>query len=201
MKKSYLIGTVAICILSGVGCFYLNSIMVVPLVDSNEKSELQGSVLHKKNTTHIEKIIVEERALSLVDMKEAPLVDEIMVVNGITLRSSSIDSMRKARIDGDPRAPKLIEASALRVLPTEEELGDHALYLEYEAKQKQDLLKSFVGASSKKVTELEKLLAEDKELGVSEADLVQGYEKVEKLKEMNARLLDESPDLLNETGK
>ena len=58
----------------------------------------------------------------------------------------AVASMRQARLKGDPRAPSLKEHHK-RETPTEEELGNHERYLEYELRQKKRTYRAYVEAS------------------------------------------------------
>jgi type II secretory pathway component PulM len=57
----------------------------------------------------------------------------------------AVASLRQARLEGDPRAPKLSKHHE-RELPTAEELGDHEQYVEYERRQQ----KPFTALTSKR---------------------------------------------------
>ncbi|MGM0564839.1 MAG: hypothetical protein ACQES2_10950 [Pseudomonadota bacterium] len=106
---------------------------------------------------------------------------------------SKIDALRNAR-DGDARTPP-IERSEERELPTPEELADPELYAEYETRHRKALLAGFVKASQPKIEQLEKLLEQGRQHGMTREDLQEGEEKLKKLKEMREELLREDPSL------
>lgn len=109
---------------------------------------------------------------------------------------AAVSSMREARLHGDDRAPPIVRPETEFERATAEELADPDLYLEYEARQQQKVYSSFVQASEKKIADLEDYISQaEQEGGISEEQLAEGREKLEKLKAMNEQLIEENPDL------
>lgn len=110
---------------------------------------------------------------------------------------SAIASMADARVNGDDRAPP-IGSSTPGELPTPEELESPELYLEYESRQERKIYQAYVKAADIKIEMLEKQIAMAKERGLPEEELQVGIEKVKRIREMKAQLLQDNPDLLSE---
>lgn len=107
---------------------------------------------------------------------------------------AAVASLKDAMKYGDPRTPRLAEAPQ-RELPTEQELADPKLYLEYQMRQKEQVYQSFVKAAAVKITELEALIsAAEREGGVSEDQLEEGRRKLEALKRGRDEVLAEHPE-------
>ncbi|EDY86860.1 conserved hypothetical protein [gamma proteobacterium HTCC5015] len=109
--------------------------------------------------------------------------------------AAKIESLRAAR-DGDARTPP-IKRSDPRELPTPEELADPELYSQYEERHRKALLAGFVNASTPKIEQLEKLLEDGKQHGMTEEAIREAQEKIDKLKETRDQMLRDEPDLAN----
>ena len=59
----------------------------------------------------------------------------------------AVESLRRSMEEGDPRAPPIARRETEREMPTEAELADPELYLQYETRQQQKVYASFVQAS------------------------------------------------------
>ena len=77
---------------------------------------------------------------------------------------SAVASLREAILNGDPRTPPLAEAPE-REMPTEEELADPDLYLQYEMRQQQAVYASFIQAANRRLEEMDALIAYLQRLG------------------------------------
>ena len=113
------------------------------------------------------------------------------------LDPSAIESLRHARLHGDPRAPKL-SRSQQRVLPTKEELDDYEQYLEYEQRQKKQVYRAYVEASKIKVSNLQNLIEEGRLGGVSEEQIAQAEEKLKGIETMAEQLKEYHPDIMED---
>lgn len=108
---------------------------------------------------------------------------------------SAVASLREATLNGDPRTPPLAKAPE-REMPTEEELGDPDLYLQYEMRQQQAVYASFLEAANRQLEEMDALIARaEAEGGVTEAQLEEGRRKRDMLLQQRDALLAEHPDL------
>ena len=107
----------------------------------------------------------------------------------------AVESLRQSRLHGDPRTPPIARRETEREMPTEEELADPELYLQYEARQQQKVYASFVQASEKKIADLEAMIERGKQEGVTPEQLAEGEEKLRRLQEMRDQLLAENPEL------
>ena len=110
----------------------------------------------------------------------------------------AVASMRKARIEGDPRAPKLGEYHE-RDVPTTQELGDHEQYLEYERRQKKRVYRAYVEASKVKTTQLRSMIEQGKAEGVSAEEIAFAEEKIRGIEEMAATLQLDHPDIMEDS--
>ena len=109
---------------------------------------------------------------------------------------AAVESLRRSMEEGDPRAPPIARRETEREMPTEEELADPELYLQYETRQQQKVYASFLQASEKKISDLEKLIEQARaEGGVSPEQLEEGEEKLRGLQEMRDKLLQQYPEL------
>lgn len=110
---------------------------------------------------------------------------------------AAVEALRQARLEGDPRAPPIArpEPGREREMPTEEELADPDLYLEYEMRQQQKVYASFVEASTKKIADLKAIIERGRQEGVPPEQLAEGEEKLRRLEEMRAKLIAENPDI------
>jgi len=113
------------------------------------------------------------------------------------LDPQAIDSMRAARIYGDPRAPTLSRAKP-RVLPNDEELADPDLYLKYQARQRQKVFVNFIHAAGPKIDQLNELIQLGIQRGISQEELEQGRVKVRRLEEMVTQLKEEHPEIIDQ---
>lgn len=111
---------------------------------------------------------------------------------------SAVASLREATLNGDPRTPPLAEAPE-REMPTEEELADPDLYLQYEMRQQQAVYASFLQAANRQLEEMDALIARaEAEGGVTEAQLEEGRRKRDMLLQQRDALLAEHPELATE---
>jgi len=113
------------------------------------------------------------------------------------LDPQAIDSMRAARIYGDPRAPTLSRAKP-RVLPNDEELADPDLYLKYQARQRQKVFVNFIQAAGPKIDQLNEMIQIGIQRGISQEELEQGREKVRRLEDMVKQLKEEHPEIIDQ---
>lgn len=111
---------------------------------------------------------------------------------------SAVASLREATLNGDPRTPPLAEAPE-REMPTEEELADPDLYLQYEMRQQQAVYASFLEAANRQLEEMDALIARaEAEGGVTDAQLEEGRRKRDMLQQQRDALLAEHPELATE---
>jgi len=109
--------------------------------------------------------------------------------------SSAVASLREATLNGDPRTPPLAP-SPEREMPTDEELSDPDLYLQYESRQQQAVYASFLQAANRQLEEMDALIARaEQEGGVTDAQLEEGRRKRDMLLQQRDALLAEHPEL------
>ncbi|MBU2040141.1 MAG: hypothetical protein KKH95_13440 [Gammaproteobacteria bacterium] len=116
------------------------------------------------------------------------------------LNSDAIASMQAARINGDPRAPKL-SPSRPREMPTAEELSDEEQYLAYEQRQEKRMFRAFVEASKQKTALIQQYIDQAEAGGISEEEVAFAREKIRKIEEMALKLQQEHPDIMQDTFK
>lgn len=110
----------------------------------------------------------------------------------------AIKSMQQARLKGDPRAPKLAKHHE-REVPTEEELGDHEQYLEYERRQKKRVYRAYVDASKIKIAQLRSMIEQGKAEGISAEEIAFAEDKIKGIEEMAAKLQQDYPDIMEDS--
>lgn len=110
----------------------------------------------------------------------------------------AVASLRQARLKGDPRAPKLGEYHE-RETPTEEELGDHEQYVEYEKRQQKRVYRAYVEASKIKTAQLRDMIELGKAEGVSDEEIAFAEEKIRGIEEMAITLQQDHPDIMEDS--
>ncbi|WP_105101716.1 hypothetical protein [Microbulbifer pacificus] len=107
----------------------------------------------------------------------------------------AVSALRNSMTKGDPRTPPLAPRAEARVLPSAQELADHKLYQAYETRQKQQVYASFAAAAAKKITDLEEMMAHADQGGVTPEQLAEGHKKLSRLREQQALLLKQHPEI------
>lgn len=134
----------------------------------------------------------EKIAVAQTDAETAPVSETAQAPSGP--RESAVASLRQGMESGDPRTPPLAPEPRNRDEPSDEELADPDLYQAYEARQRQQVYASFAAAASKKITNLEEMIAAGRGSATA-AQLAEAERKVERLREQRALLLEQHPDL------
>jgi hypothetical protein len=120
------------------------------------------------------------------------------IVDDFIPNPEAVASMRQARLEGDSRAPKLGEHHQ-RETPTEEELGDHEQYLEYERRQQKRVYRAYVDASKIKTAQLRSMIERGKAEGVSAEEIAFAEEKIRGIEEMAITLQQDHPDIMEDS--
>lgn len=107
----------------------------------------------------------------------------------------AIASMRQARMEGDPRAPKLGK-SPEREKPTKEELTDHGQYLEYERRQQKRMFRAYVEASKIKTAKIRSIIEQGKTAGISAEQISAAEDKIRGIEDMATQLQQDYPDIM-----
>jgi hypothetical protein len=115
-----------------------------------------------------------------------------------TPNPEAISSLRQARLQGDPRAPKL-SSHHERELPTAEELGDHEQYLEYERRQQKRVYRVYVEASKIKTARLRSMIEKGKAEGISDEEIAFAEEKIRGIEKMAIQLQQDHPDIMEDS--
>ncbi|MBL4797712.1 MAG: hypothetical protein JKY50_09875 [Oleispira sp.] len=110
----------------------------------------------------------------------------------------AIASMRQARLEGDPRTPKLGEYHQ-RETPTAEELDDHEQHLAYERRQQKRVYRAYVDASKIKTAQLRSMIEKGKAEGVSAEEIAFAEEKIRGIEEMAITLQQDHPDIMQDS--
>jgi len=109
-----------------------------------------------------------------------------------------VASLRQARLEGDSRTPNLAPNHE-REAATEEELGDHEQYLEYEQRQQKRVYRAYVEASKVKTAQLRSMIERGKAEGISDEEIAFAEEKVRGIEEMAAKLQQDYPDIMQDS--
>ncbi len=109
-----------------------------------------------------------------------------------------VASLRQARLKGDARTPNLAPNHE-REAATEEELGDHEQYLEYERRQQKRVYRAYVEASKVKTAQLRSMIERGKSEGISDEEIAFAEEKVRGIEEMAAKLQQDYPDIMQDS--
>ena len=110
-------------------------------------------------------------------------------------KASAVTALRQGMDAGDPRTPPLATHTGARRPPTAEELADPDLYRAYEARQKSQVYASFAEAATEKISSLEEMITRADRGGITAAQLEEAKEKVTRLREQRALLLQQHPEL------
>jgi hypothetical protein len=99
--------------------------------------------------------------------------------------------------DGDPRTPPIIHAQPGKVqeMPSAAELADPKAYQQYEARQNMRLYADYVQAADEEMPRLRDDIARAREMGIPPDQIAKGEEKLRKIGEMQAQLLNAHPEL------
>jgi len=109
-----------------------------------------------------------------------------------------VASLRQARLEGDSRTPNLAPNHE-REAATEEELGDHEQYLEYERRQQKRVYRAYVEASKVKTAQLRSMIERGKAEGISDEEIAFAEEKVRGIEEMAAKLQQDYPEIMQDS--
>lgn len=147
-----------------------------------------------KNSTvilpsRINQVQTEEKSTPQYESKRDEIVEDFIP------NPEAVASMRQARLEGDPRAPKLGNHHE-REKPTEEELGDHEQYLEYERRQQKRVFRAYVEASKVKTAQLRSMIEKGKTEGVSPEEIAFAEDKIRGIEDMAIKLQQDHPDIM-----
>lgn len=150
-----------------------------------------------KNSTvilpsRINQVQTEENSTPQYEGKRDDIVEDFIP------NPEAVASMRQARLEGDPRAPKLGNHHE-REKPTEEELGDHEQYLEYERRQQKRVFRAYVEASKVKTAQLRSMIEKGKTEGVSPEEIAFAEDKIRGIEEMAIKLQQDHPDIMEDS--
>lgn len=152
------------------------------------KKTQQVPVVVKKHNVHVANIVDDAGSIREGDM--APV--DSMPTEPVQV---PLNSLADARINGDPRTPPIVRSTIEREMPTPDELADPELYQEYETRQNQKVYRSFYNASKNKLIEMEALMEKARSQGVPEDKLLEGEEKIAKMKAMREKLAQTYDDI------
>jgi hypothetical protein len=111
---------------------------------------------------------------------------------------AAVASMRQARLEGDSRTPNLAPNHE-REKPSEEELGDHDQYVEYERRQQKRVYRAYVEASKIKTARLRSMIEQGKAEGVSAEEIAFAEDKIRGIEEMATSLQQDFPDIMEDS--
>ncbi len=145
-------------------------------------------VVVKKYNVHVANIVDDAGSIREGDMAPVDSIPTEPV-------QVPLNSLADARVNGDPRTPPIVRSSIEREMPTPDELADPELYQEYETRQNQKVYRSFYNASKNKLIEMEALMEKARSQGVPEDKLLEGEEKIVKMKAMREKLAQTYDDI------
>jgi hypothetical protein len=158
----------------------------VVLEKGNEKNTLQNSSSSDKR-------------LLAAEAKKSPEIPSANIVEDqndlITEPNhSSLKSFTASLSKGDDRAPPIVRQAA-QEQASQEELDDPAKYLDFQARQKQKVLVSYLHAAKPKLEKLRELVARGEAEGIAEDKLNEGRIKIQKIEEMVEEIKLDNPEL------
>ena len=160
------------------------------------KYEILKANEHSASATNVAQAVLKETSKGVqYDFQGSQFYEEAFTPN-----SEAIASMRQARLEGEPRAPKLGEYHE-REIPTKEELGDHEQYLEYERRQQKRVYRAYVDASKIKTTQLRSMIEKGKVEGISAEEIAFAEEKIRGIEEMAIKLQQDYPDIMEDSSQ
>lgn len=106
----------------------------------------------------------------------------------------AVDSLRRAREEGDARAPA-VARSPERESPTAAELADPDAYQRYEARQNERLYRSYVKSAESEIPKLQDQIARGRQGGLTPEQIAEGEEKLRRIEAMRNQLMSDHPEL------
>ncbi|MBV1776349.1 hypothetical protein KSF73_11565 [Burkholderiaceae bacterium DAT-1] len=107
---------------------------------------------------------------------------------------SATESLIATR-EGDPRSPPIVHTPVDHIAPTAAELADPAAYQRYEASQNQRLYQAYVQAANDAIPQIRSDIVKARNMGIPEARIAVGEEKLRRIEAMRAELLKDHPQL------
>ncbi len=107
---------------------------------------------------------------------------------------SGAQSLAATRLHGDPQAPPIGMTDAPRDMPTPAELADPKAYQAYEARQQARVYASYVKAVDAELPILRHDIARGRSLGIDPNKIAKAEDKVRRLEQMRADLLNKHPE-------
>lgn len=117
------------------------------------------------------------------------------------LDQQAIESLRVARLHGDDRTPNLNKSRERDELPTPEQLEDPQLYQEYERRQQQRMYRAYVEAAKIKTAEIQTMIEQGKEGGISDEEIAFAEAKIKGIEDMAAQLQRDHPEIMEDEYK
>lgn len=125
--------------------------------------------------------------------------EEFVHTENFSFSEEKIAALRESRINGDDRTPALNQTRVRDELPSSEELADPELYQQFERRQQNRMFRAFVESSKAKVLELEKMIEQGREQGISDEEITFAEQKIAGIKAMAEQLKQEHPEIMDDS--
>ena len=125
--------------------------------------------------------------------------EESVHTENFSFSEEKIAALRESRINGDDRTPALNQTRVRDELPSSEELADPELYQQFERRQQNRMFRAFVESSKAKVLELEKMIEQGREQGISDEEITFAEQKIAGIKAMAEQLKQEHPEIMDDS--
>lgn len=125
--------------------------------------------------------------------------EESVHTENFSFSEEKIAALRESRINGDDRTPTLNQTRVRDELPSSEELADPELYQQFERRQQNRMFRAFVESSKAKVLELEKMIEQGREQGISDEEITFAEQKIAGIKAMAEQLKQEHPEIMDDS--
>lgn len=130
------------------------------------------------------------------DVEHEEVVSDVPDPASWATNYAAIEALRLAREQGDSRAPPIGGNGATEERPTDDELDDPALYLQYETRQQRQLYRGYVQASDEKIRTLKSMVERARAEGMDPEEIAVGEEKIRRIQAMKEELLRDNPGLM-----
>lgn len=173
--------------------------------DSSQVLIEDASLLTQENNVPAHETVPNDNTLSEVTVESSIDNDdegssrESVDIETFSFSEEKIAALRDSRINGDDRTPALNKTRVRDELPTAEALSDPELYQQFERRQQNRMFRAFVESSKTKVAELEKMIEQGKEQGISDEEIAFAEQKIAGIQAMAEELQQEHPEIMDDS--
>lgn len=127
-----------------------------------------------------------------------PLIERLPAAaapDGSSAPVTAAQSMARARLEGDARAPPIAAAPPPGDAPTAQQLADPKAYLAFERAQTLKLYAAYEKAAAAEIPKLRADIERGRAAGIDQEKIAKAEAKLRGLEQIRARLLNDNPEL------